>query len=398
MNRIRVLVADDEEVVLVALAELIASDESLELVGTARDAQEAIEFALREHPDVAVVDVKMPGGGGVRAAREITASRLQTRVVALSAYDDRASVVEMLRAGAIGYVVKGTPATEILRMIRSAIRGEVVLSSEVMANVLEELTGRLHKEDREDELFKSHRETIQRVLDDGGPEMVFQPIIDLVTAEVMGLEALARFPWDPDRVTETWFSEASSVGLRLELELAAVAAALRHLSAVPKGAYVAVNAVAETLMSPQLFDLLQDVPGERIVVELTEHARVDDYATLNAAMGSLREDGVRLAIDDAGAGYASLRHILQLSPDIIKIDSTLTRNVYRDRPKRALAAALTTFADELGATVVAEGIQSREELDTLRELGVHYGQGFFLARPEPLGGAVLSVPVPLSGE
>jgi EAL domain-containing protein (putative c-di-GMP-specific phosphodiesterase class I)/response regulator of citrate/malate metabolism len=398
VNRIRVLVADDEEVVLVALAELIASDESLELVGTAMDAQGAIDLAHRERPDVAVVDGKMPSGGGVRVAREITASKLQTRVVALSAYEDRGSVVEMLRAGAIGYLVKGTPASEILRMIRSAMRGEVVISSEVMADVLEELTGRLHEEDREDELFNSHLERVREVLDDGGPTMVFQPIVDLVTADVVGLEALARFPVDPARATEAWFSEASAVGLRLDLELAAAAAALDHLPAIPSSAYVAVNAVPDTVLAPELLDLIEHVPGDRVVIELTEHAPVDDYVALNAAMEELREHGVRLAIDDAGAGFASLRHILQLSPDIIKIDNALTRNVYRDRPRRALAAALITFADELGAMVVAEGIQSRQELDALRELGVHYGQGFFLARPAPLEEVLVNEPVPLSGD
>jgi EAL domain-containing protein (putative c-di-GMP-specific phosphodiesterase class I) len=111
---------------------------------------------------------------------------------------------------------------------------------------------------------------------------------------------------------------------------------------------------------------------------------VRDYEALNAAMQRMRGRGIRLAVDDAGSGFASLRHILQLAPDIIKIDNALTRNVYKDPARRALAAGLISFAAELGATIVAEGIQTRQELETLRELGVRYGQGFYLGRPGPI--------------
>jgi EAL domain-containing protein (putative c-di-GMP-specific phosphodiesterase class I) len=116
-------------------------------------------------------------------------------------------------------------------------------------------------------------------------------------------------------------------------------------------------------------------------VEITEQAQVEDYDELNVALGHLREVGVRIAVDDAGAGYASLRHILRLEPDVIKLDKSLVRNVHRDRPRRALATALISFAAEIGATIVAEGIESAEELDALRDLGVTFGQGYHLARP-----------------
>jgi EAL domain-containing protein (putative c-di-GMP-specific phosphodiesterase class I) len=102
-------------------------------------------------------------------------------------------------------------------------------------------------------------------------------------------------------------------------------------------------------------------------------------------MQRMRGRVIRLAVDDAGSGFASLRHILQLAPDIIKIDNALTRNVYKDPARRALAAGLISFAAELGATIVAEGIQNRHELDALRDLGVRYGQGFYFGRPGPIG-------------
>jgi EAL domain-containing protein (putative c-di-GMP-specific phosphodiesterase class I)/DNA-binding NarL/FixJ family response regulator len=384
LDRIRVLVADDEPVVRAALVELVEAEATLELVGVARDAQEAIDLAHREHPDVALLDVKMPAGGGPRAAREIRIGSHQTRVVALSAYEDRTSVLEMLRAGAVGYLVKGTRAGEIVKMLHNVTRGDVVLSSEVMGDILEELTGRLHIEDEEKELFKAQSARIRDVLDNGRLSMVFQPIVDLEKDVVVGFEALARFPSAPDRPTETWFTEAAAVGLRLELELAAVEAALAILPEAPAEPYLSVNAMPETLASNGFADLLEAAPAHRLVVEITEHAPVRDYEALNRAMRRMRGRGIRLAVDDAGSGFSSLRHILHLAPDIIKIDNALTRNVYKDPARRALAAGLISFAAELGATIVAEGIQSRHELDALRDLGVRYGQGFYLGHPGPI--------------
>jgi EAL domain-containing protein (putative c-di-GMP-specific phosphodiesterase class I) len=136
-------------------------------------------------------------------------------------------------------------------------------------------------------------------------------------------------------------------------------------------------------MSPDLIDVLQPHAG-RIVVEITEHERVEDYALLGSALDHLRMLGARIAIDDAGAGFASLRHTLQLSPDIIKVDISLTRDIDKDRAKRALASALISFADEMGMSIVAEGIETKTELATLLELGVPFGQGFYLAKPAPL--------------
>jgi EAL domain-containing protein (putative c-di-GMP-specific phosphodiesterase class I)/DNA-binding NarL/FixJ family response regulator len=383
VERIRVLVADDDDVVRAALAELVDSEESLELAAVAGDAEEAIDLAIRERPDVALVDVKMPGGGGMRASREIRISSLKTKVLALSAYEDRASVLDMLRSGAVGYLVKGTPASEIVRMIHDATRGEVVLSREVTADVLEELTGRLHREGREEEVLEEQLGRIRRVVDAGGPSMVFQPIVELATGRVVGYEALSRFP-GPQRPVEAWFAEATAIGLRLDLELAAIGKALGALPELPVEAFVSVNATPDTVASRALHDLVAGAVPSRVVVEITEHAPVRDYDKLGEAIRRLRDGGARVAVDDAGAGFASLRHILQLSPDIIKIDNSLTHDIHRDSARRALAAGLISFAAELGATIVAEGIEEQQELDVLRKLDVRFGQGYFIARPAAL--------------
>jgi len=145
LDRIQVLIAEDEEAVLQALVELVSSAEDMQVVGAARDAEEAIKLAEGSCPDVALVDVRMPGGGGARTTQEIRARCPRARVVALSAYEDRSSVLEMLRAGVVGYVVKGIPADEILEIIRRSERGEGSLSTEVTAEVIHELTTLLER-------------------------------------------------------------------------------------------------------------------------------------------------------------------------------------------------------------------------------------------------------------
>ena len=158
MERIKVLIAEDEPAVREALADLVDSDPELELVGAVKDAAEAIDVALREHPDVALVDVKMPAGGGAHATREIRRGSPTTQVVALSAYEDRRTVLEMLRAGVVGYVVKGTSADEILYTIRRSMRGQGSLSVEVTADVIHELAELLERsEDLTRELKELNR-------------------------------------------------------------------------------------------------------------------------------------------------------------------------------------------------------------------------------------------------
>jgi PAS domain S-box-containing protein len=236
---------------------------------------------------------------------------------------------------------------------------------------------------------RDRRNRIQQVLDAGGPRIVFQPIIELATGKPVGAEALARFPVPLNRATDEWFADAADVGLGVPLELAAIRAAVSQLDELPAGAYLSVNAGPDTVVSPEFQELLRSVPPCRLVVELTEHVAVTDYPALTDALDALRSRGVRLAVDDAGSGFSSLQHILNLKPDIIKLDRSLVDGIDSDPARRALAGSLLTFANEIGAQVIAEGIENLREQTVLRRLGVRYGQGFHLGRPRPL---------PLAGE
>jgi EAL domain-containing protein (putative c-di-GMP-specific phosphodiesterase class I) len=211
-------------------------------------------------------------------------------------------------------------------------------------------------------------------------EAALQPIVDLATGRVVGAEALARFP--DRRAPDVHFAEADSKGILIDLEIAAVRAALRRLAELPPSAYLTVNVSPATAVSPRLAAALAGTPAHRIVLELTEHAPVADYPTLEAALSSLRARGVRVAVDDAGAGFASMRHVLSLRPDVIKLDVSITRGVDEDLRRRELVRAMVSFSRATGCTLVAEGIETEDELAALRALGVRCGQGFHLGRPE----------------
>jgi EAL domain-containing protein (putative c-di-GMP-specific phosphodiesterase class I)/CheY-like chemotaxis protein len=380
---IRVMIADDEAALRGALTELLEHEEDLVIVATAKDADEAIEVAIDSRPDVALVDVKMPAGGGARAAREIIRVSPRTRVIALSAFEDRSTVLEMLRAGAVGYLVKGSAADHIVDSIERVMNGGASLSSEVVGGIVQELTSQLRKDEIEEELRAQRRTEIERFLGGEGLTMAFQPIVDMRSREIVGMEALARFRSLPLRPPNDWFAEAVKLELGVQLELATIRESLRFLDRIPPGAYMSLNSSHRTAMSTELSAAIGG-HASRIVVEITEHEAIEDYETLMESLADLRASGVRIAIDDAGAGFASLRHTLRLAPDIVKVDISLTRDIDTDRGKRALASALISFADEMNMTIVAEGIETPEELETLLELGVRFGQGFHLARPGPI--------------
>jgi EAL domain-containing protein (putative c-di-GMP-specific phosphodiesterase class I)/CheY-like chemotaxis protein len=387
LETIRVLIADDEPRLRGALADLIASEETMRLVGSAGDAEEAIALAEAIRPDVAIVDVKMPAGGGPRAARGIMQASPDTRVIALSAHEDRETVLEMLRAGAVSYLVKGTAPDEIVRSIGRAAEGRASLSSGVMDGIVHELSTQLRREEVATVDRLSRESRVRRLIDGDGLTMHFQPIVDLATGVVVGSEALARFTDEPDRPPNERFREAADVGLGVELELAAIRMALAEVGNAPEGTYISVNASHRVAMHGGLLELLDEAPVERLVVEITEHEPVEDYEALTSGLRLLRRRGVRIAIDDAGAGFSSLRHTLRLAPDIVKLDISITRDVDSDRGRRALASALISFADEMAMTIVAEGVETPAERATLQELGVPFGQGFLFAKPAPLSTA-----------
>lgn len=244
-----------------------------------------------------------------------------------------------------------------------------------------------HEIHREREARRSAEERtarVRKVIDEQSFTLVFQPIWNVETRAPIGLECLTRFTAAPSRSPDIWFNEAADVGLGAALELAAIRHALSAVAALPANIYLAINASPHTILSAEFTAMMQSVPPAQVVLEITEHAGVGDYENLLAALRPHRDRGVRIAVDDAGAGYSSLRHILNLRPDIIKLDMSLTRNICLDPARRALAAALTGFARETDCLIVAEGVETPAEFATLKALGIEKVQGYLLGRPLPL--------------
>ena len=228
----------------------------------------------------------------------------------------------------------------------------------------------------------------------GGFDLVYQPIVDLAGGGVLGYEALARFDGAVQRRPDEWFEEAWLVGLGVDLELAAVRRAVAVFGQIPAPAYLAVNVSPETLLSPDIPAALAGATPERLVLEITEHARVLDYAPVRERIDALRAQGYRVAIDDLGTGHAGVNHLLQFQPDVLKIDLSVVQGVRRDPLRRAIAATFATLAASIGASIVAEGIETAEDRDALEILGLTAGQGYHLARPGPLAEVLQVVGAP----
>jgi EAL domain-containing protein (putative c-di-GMP-specific phosphodiesterase class I) len=287
----------------------------------------------------------------------------------------------MLRAGASGYLARDAPADRLISSLRHAVEGDTVF---------DDAPGRDIRDER--------RDRIRAVIERDELDVVFQPIVELDTREVVGYEALARFSGEPQRGPQEWFAEAHEVGLGPELELWAIRRACERSDALPEGMFMAVNVSPVTAERPDLLALLAACHVEHVVLEVTEHARVEDYPRFRIAIDRVRALGATLAVDDAGAGFASLRHILELDAELIKLDGSLTQSLDEDPRGRSLATAVIAFGRESGASVLAEHIETEGQLAELRRLGVEYGQGYHLGRPKPLPApSQVASPVPWPG-
>ena len=266
----------------------------------------------------------------------------------------------MLRAGAGAYLVKGDGTEDIVDMIHRCVQGSDgrIRVAAVPAGPVVRPVGN-----------RERRRRIEAFVRGDGVDIVYQPIFDLRSGRPVGAEALARFAVAALGGPEVWFAEAAEMGLGVELEMAAIRLAVRALDTLEPDLALNVNASPETCCTPELRALIQSSDAERIVLEITEHAPVDDYGRLLAALAPLRERGVRLAIDDTCSGYASLRHVLHLKPDMVKLDVTLTRGIERDSARRSLVEAIVGFAPSVGAEVLAEGIETAEQLQALTTIG-----------------------------
>ena len=392
-----VLVVDDEPANVALLTRLLRS---VGIVDThaVTDPRKAVSTCLETGADLVLLDLQMPfmdGFAVMSALQEALPDDAFVPVLVLTADATGPTRDRALGAGAKDFLTKPFERSEVLLRVRNLLETRALYAHVQHENAAlqADLAARAENERRRVEESRRRMARVDDVLTGGALTMVFQPIAALSNGEIRGVEALARFQCEPRRPPNEWFAEAASVGRGPELELAAVGAAVAEVGHLPADVFVSVNISAATAVLPELAGLLEWAPASRIVLELTEHTRIDDYQSVLDMLAPLRRRGVRIAVDDAGAGYSGLRHVLSLRPDILKLDIDLTRSINEDPARRALATAMVSFSREIDAVIIAEGVENAAEVDTLRGLGIPWGQGYHLARPAslPLPRSVLDV-------
>ncbi len=210
---------------------------------------------------------------------------------------------------------------------------------------------------------------------------VFQPIVRLADHSVIGYEALTRF--DDGVAPDVRFAEAAALDCGIDLETACLRAAVAAAEELPPGAWLTLNASSAFLLAGHLRAILRGV-DRPVVIEITEHLAVDDYVAVRAAGESLGP-GVWLAVDDAGSGFAGLRHLVELRPHVVKLDGGIVRGIDADPARQSLVAGMVHYSRLTKGHLVAECVETIEERQVLAALGVELAQGYLFARPAPIG-------------
>jgi DNA-binding NarL/FixJ family response regulator len=377
LDAIRLLIADDDLAVIDGLVKVLSLEPGVDIVGVAHDAQEAIRLAVQYKPDVVLCDINMPGGGGPIACAGIRDSVPATRVVAHSMYDDRGAMMQMVRAGAIGYILKASPREQMISALDRARRGEAILSGKVASLVVNELSSHLREQERDAERKRRDLASVRQLATGEGLELRLEPIVDLILDKLAGVEVLASVaseaPVDGDAFEST-LSIAAGVGFGAELELAVARICLGHAHRLPPGAWTGIKVSPATVLNPAFAESIAG-NGERLVcLELGNHP-VPDYAALGRALGEIRGPNVLLAVDGVGSSASALRHVVELHPELIKLDPWLIANDASASARLALVEGMARFATGVNAQLVACGVNDKSQLEALRDLGVRFAQG-----------------------
>lgn len=382
---IRVVIADDEPAVADYLRlALSLEDGDFDVVAVATDAGTTVDAVERLAPDVLLLDLRMPGGG-LSAAQLVGSVAPDTRVLVFTADDEGSELLALLRSGVSGYLTKSATSEEVVAAVRNVAGGHRSFEPAIAAKAVGELTTRLHAERGASLRIEHAQRRIERAIRSQAFSIVCQPVVDLLGGTTCGVETLSRFVGPPERPPDQWFAEAELVDRRIDLEIATARAALGLLDRLADHLWLSVNLSPTTVLSGEVDRLFAQIDLSRVVVELTEHAAIEDYGFLNLTLDRWRQRGLRLAVDDAGGGYASFAHVVNARPDFIKLDRSFINGIDEDPRKHALVGAIGRFATDVGVHLVAEGIETQAQLDVLRRLGARFGQGYYLGRPAPLG-------------
>ncbi|HXA43437.1 MAG TPA: EAL domain-containing protein [Candidatus Solibacter sp.] len=387
MEPIRLLIADDDPIFVKSLIKSLTSDSGIDIVGVAGDAPETIRMAVELQPEVVLCDVSMPGGGGPVACVGIRESSPTTRVIAHSMYDDRGAVMHMVRAGAIGYVLKGSPRDLIMSTLERARNGEASLSGHVASLVVNELSATLRDHEREAERRRQDLAAIRRLASGDGIEVRLEPIVDLGLDSLVGVEAI---PWRPALVgvegetLESWMATASSVGYGAELDFALARICMAKLDDVPPWAWRAIKVAPTTLLDPAFADGLRAQAPETVCLEVGDWPG-GDYDQLRRALDQIRGPKVTLAVDGLGSNGSALRQVAELRPDFVKLHPWVMERGLRDGFSPELVKTMANLVTGAGSQLVVCGVHNETEMQMLRDLNVRFAQGRNLVRASGAG-------------
>ena len=330
-------------------------------VTVVNSSEAALELLVDTEFDLIIVDKSLPGLSGdelVRALRETDQNAMRP-IVMVSGHADVAERMMSYDAGVTDYVIKPVSMTELMAKVSALLRhGDALRTSRVRAT-------------------RAEQEAMRGRLVERAWQPHFQPIVRLADLSVIGYEALTRFADGAN--PEICFDTARRSGLGPELEIAVLEDALHAAAQLPGGAWVSVNASPSTIMDPE-FDRVIATSTTRIVIELLETEPVGDHPDMLDRVANL-PGAPLLACDDTGSGWAGLRQLVELRPQVVKLDRALVSGIDRDPTRRALVSGLRHFTNEIGALLLAEGIETVGELDTLIALDVDLGQGYLLGAP-----------------
>ncbi len=356
---------------------LVSAGYEVEKAANGAEALARLEAHLETHPfDVLLSDVSMPGMDGVELLGRVRAFDLDLPVILMTGSPSIESVTKALEHGALRYLLKPVEGKVLDEVLGSAVRLHQL--ARMKRQALELLgfdKGQIGDRAGVEALFS-------RALD--GLWVAYQPIVSLRQRKVVAYEALVRSD-EPHLATPgALFDAADRLRRRWDLGRAIRAAVTLALGQGVPPHDVHINVDPYDLLDPELFADDTDFTrfSSRLVLEITERASLESIENVRLRVRSLRDKGFRIAIDDLGAGYAGLNNFAILEPDIVKIDMLLTRGIDRDPTKRKLVGGIVSLCQELGCTVVVEGVETREERDVLAELRCDLLQGYLFARPQ----------------
>lgn len=339
-------------------------------VETATTPEEGMQKA-RLKPDLILLDLALPGMSGHEVCKRIKENKSlsPTPIIMLTSHTKTVDKVEAFNLGVADYIGKHFSFEEILARIKATLRLN-----------LPELA-LLAKEDRNNKILE-----LRKIIDERDLKTLYQPILELPTKKTIGYEALTRGPAGSFLENAiSLFTFASEENMFAELDRICMTLAAKRAGFMPEGTILFLNTDPIVLDHEYFrnFDFLKDskVKPSQLCIEITERTCIRSFTKTASDLTYFRSKGVRVAIDDVGEGYASLKSVAELKPDYIKAEMSLVRDIDKDNVKLTLVQVITELAKKINSHVVAEGIETEEEYKTILSLGVEYGQGYLFARP-----------------